>query len=320
MNAAAGQMPAVSVVIPTFNRRHLVGDAVESALAQTWRDREIIVIDDGSSDGTAEYLRERFGERIRLIVQENGGISCARNRGISEARGSWVAFLDSDDKWLPRKLETQMSWIEEHPEVRFLCSRFRAYEIGREDQLRFGPDDFSDRFEDLLASRNFIPTSTVMVHGRCFAEVGAFDSSIPTFEDFDLWLRLAARYPYDCVPEILVEYREHPQNISKNKPKLHEGLLRVYQNILHRFPDRIPQLSLYRMRLSAYMYLHGSELCREGRFREGSGFLRRAVVGCPSFFLYFVQKGDGWMRVPFLAVKTYVWLALCQARALLSRS
>ncbi len=117
-------MPTVSVIIPTYNRRAYVQEAIDSVLAQTYTDYEIIVIDDGSTDGTGEALRERYGDKIIYEWQENQGLSAARNRGIESSRGQYIALLDSDDLWMPEKLERQVACLSQHPEVAMVA---RAY-------------------------------------------------------------------------------------------------------------------------------------------------------------------------------------------------
>ncbi|MCM8775444.1 MAG: glycosyltransferase [Candidatus Omnitrophica bacterium] len=269
-------MTRVSIIIPTYNRKHLVSDAIESVLAQTYKDYEIIVVDDGSTDGTEEMIRSKYGDRLHYIRQTNQGISAARNAGIRSAKGDFIAFLDSDDMWLPEKLEKQITYLDQHSNLGFLCTRFKAYSIHNKDAVRFGPEGFSTKFAELLMSDNFIPTSTVMVRRAVLDDVGLFDPDIPTYEDFDLWLRIAKKYPFDCLQDILTIYREHPQNTGKDSSKVHWGLWKVYSKILGLYGRDIPDLDLVQKKAACYEYLVGTERLKRGEVKEGFSCVRNA--------------------------------------------
>lgn len=307
---------AVTVIIPTYNRAHLVTDAIESVFAQTFKDYEIIIVDDGSTDRTAELIGGKYAGRLKLIAQTNQGISSARNRGIQEAKGKYIAFLDSDDKWLPEKLAKQVAYMEANPQLGFSCTKFRAYEINltksRAPQTapnyRYGPTGFSNKFADLLISKNFIPTSTVMVRRDCFAAVGIYDESIPCYEDFDLWLRLAKRYPYDLLDELLVEYREHSQNTSKNDSKVHEGLWVLYSKILDLYRDDIPNIKLFKKRIAAYQYLVGTERIRKGNVKGGFKNILGSFRYSLSFGNYFMKDQSPVVERLFYLAKPYIVL------------
>jgi len=151
----------VSVIIPTYNRADFLTEAVNSVLSQTWRDLEIIVVDDGSTDGTQEVVR-RYGEQVNYFCKENEGPSSARNMGIKKARGPYVAFLDSDDVWEPEKLRIQMDFMGEHPEIRLVCtdSSLLGCRESRERKLR---RDLMGNLFPTLYSNSFIRTSTVVM-------------------------------------------------------------------------------------------------------------------------------------------------------------
>lgn len=188
--------PTVSVVITTYNRAELCVRAVESALAQTYPNLEIIVVDDGSRDGTSERLRARFGTAITLISQENRGVSAARNAGVAASSGTLVALLDSDDYWRPEKTEEQVRFLESHPEYGMvLCnlSNFHAdgREMGETDRRKALPRD-GNILEHVLLSPSLVPSS-VMVRKAIYDAVGGFDESLPTAEDLDFHLQVAAR-------------------------------------------------------------------------------------------------------------------------------
>ena len=194
----------LSVIIPTYNRAALVREAVASVLAQSFRDFEVVVVDDGSSDHTVEALAP-YAEQVRLRRRENrGGVSAARNTGIAAARGEWLAFLDSDDLWLPEKLARQMAYLAEHPE-RQICQT-------EETWVRRGVRVNQPRTHRKIGGRLFFPSlercmvspSAVLLHRRLIELHGGFDEDLRAAEDYDLWLRLSWRYEIGLVSEPLV--------------------------------------------------------------------------------------------------------------------
>lgn len=184
----------VSVVIPTYNLARFLPEAVASARAQGWPDLEIIVVDDGSTDNTPEVLESLSAEgSLRWFRQENAGASAARNRGIREARKSWVAFLDADDFWLAGKLAAQFEALEGKPSAAFSYT---------DERLRFEDGTEADRASRATAAPllpqmlvgNIFATPTTLVRRECFDTVGLFDTRLRTGEDWDMWMRLAAHF------------------------------------------------------------------------------------------------------------------------------
>ncbi len=208
--------PTVSVIIPTYNRRVYVQEAIDSVLAQTYTDYEIIVIDDGSTDGTGETLRERYGDRIRYEWQENQGESVARNRGIALAQGEYIAFLDSDDLWLPEKLEKQVTYLEEHPEVgAVFCQAWTIDLLGQRMPVVMGTGITSGQLslESLLYQNTLAgPGSTLAVRTDLLRRIGGFDESIRYAEDWDLGLRLRLLGDIGFLPDSLASIRIHQSN------------------------------------------------------------------------------------------------------------
>jgi glycosyltransferase involved in cell wall biosynthesis len=210
-------VPLISTVIPTYNRMDLLPRAIDSALAQTGVAQEIIVIDDGSTDGTARRLAERYGERVRCVSQPNGGVSRARNRGMALARGDFIALLDSDDLWLPGKLAAQLAFLASHPEYGMvLCDVQRV--------------DGASRPTDTLRRRDAIPVdghvlahvllqpalvpASVLMRREVFDTIGGFDESLRTAEDIDFHLRVAARYPIGVIDEVFVQAMRGHEGLS----------------------------------------------------------------------------------------------------------
>lgn len=195
------------MIIPTWNRRELVQRALRSVLAQTRAVDEIIVVDDGSTDGTAEALAAAFGDRIVYVRQSNAGVSAARNRGLALARGRFLTLLDSDDEWLPDKTRLQREWLDAHPDFGMvLCDVERVGPDGaRIDVLsrrRALPED-GFVLGHLLRDPALVPAS-VMLRREVHAAVGGFDESLATAEDLDWHLRIGARFPIGVVEQPLV--------------------------------------------------------------------------------------------------------------------
>jgi len=222
-------VPSVSVVVPTYNRAGLLRRAIESVLAQTFTDYELIVVDDGSTDDTEEVLREFRDRRIRVLRSEvNQGVSCARNRGIAAARGEWVAFLDSDDEWLPQRLEVQMDQLaRQSPDqaaVGYCLCQVHECLTGKVSQ----PQDTlaeGDVFDDLLRDRRPKTTSAFIARHGALLDVGRFDERIGIGEDIDLLLRLSQRgYRFSACNEVLVVWHWHPlARLSKTPASVVHG-------------------------------------------------------------------------------------------------
>ncbi|MCH8549887.1 MAG: glycosyltransferase family 2 protein [Balneolaceae bacterium] len=228
----------ISVIIPTYNRRELVTRAIDSALNQTLKPAEVIVVDDGSTDGTAEMLESRYGERIVLITQQNRGVSAARNRGISKAKGEWIAFLDSDDEWLPKKLELQAEFIRETgAEVAFTDNYMNREELPSSFEKCLYPERLTqgERVQnllDLLFEQNFIHLSTVVLSKSLFDQYGGFDESMKVAEDTDLWLRISVNHPFGVLNEVTTVRHVGGDHLSGSMEQNLKGRLRIYEKLL----------------------------------------------------------------------------------------
>ncbi len=227
-------MPRVSVVIPTFNRRGMVFEAVESVLCQTWRDWELVVVDDGSTDGTAEALEAEFGDpRVRVFRQENAGASAARNRGARGTRGPLLAFLDSDDTWLPEKLERQLEALREHPESPACYTEEIWYRRGRRVNPRTIHAKHGGWVFDRCLPLCIISPSSILLSRGVFEGLGGFDESLPACEDYEFWLRLAARHPIHLVAEPLIVKRNgHAGQLSQVHWGLDRFRIRALWNVV----------------------------------------------------------------------------------------
>lgn len=207
----------VSAVIATYNRPDYVTRAVASCLEQSFSCHEIIVVDDGSTDDTAQALAQ-YSTRIRLVRQPNRGIAAARNIGIQRAIGDYIAFLDDDDIWVPQKLERQVDALLRAPGAAVAFSDFAFVPApGSGSQPPRAPNRWkpSNVFTALLMG-NWLSTSTILVRRDCLLTAGGFDEDLRTCEDWDLWLQLAAHYDWVHVPEELTLMLWHDQSISRN--------------------------------------------------------------------------------------------------------
>jgi len=203
----------VSVIIPTYNRKAYVKEAIESVLAQTYNDCEIIVVDDGSTDGTGEVLQARYGNRIRYVWQENQGESIARSHGIELARGEFIALLDSDDLWLPGKLARQVLMLGASPGIGMVFCQAWIID-GHGQRIAEAPYGASLGSSDLtlekLCFQNSISgPSTTLIRRVVFEQIGGFDPNIHFGEDWDFWLRMALHYQLAFIPEPLACVRRH---------------------------------------------------------------------------------------------------------------
>ncbi|MBI5149413.1 MAG: glycosyltransferase family 2 protein [Candidatus Omnitrophica bacterium] len=206
----------ISVIIPAYNSAEFIGKAVGSVLAQELLPDEIIVVDDGSDDGTGEVVQKLIAgqgdknPRIKYIRQANQGPAAARNTGIKNAAGDYIAFLDADDRWLPGRLKMQMKIFRDRPEAGLVCSgRFRINEsTGQQTVDCIGKTLSDDSYRDLWTKGNYVTTSSVLARKKCFDAVGGFDEDprVLGSEDAEMWLRVAEKFPILYVNEPLVEY------------------------------------------------------------------------------------------------------------------
>jgi glycosyltransferase involved in cell wall biosynthesis len=294
-------LPGVSVVIPTYNRAHVLGEALDSAFAQNVRDLEVVVVDDGSTDDTADLLegrRIRHGPALTVIRQENAGESAARNEGVLRARHELVAFLDSDNRWLPGKLEKQLAIHRNESEIEVSFTGYETFGTLPSERVILArwTSDPSDALEELLAGC-CINTSTVVATKRVLMEAGLFDTSLRCCEDHDLWLRLAAggcRIGY--VAEGLLEYRVHADGLSSNQAQVAASTERVFERMFAR--GNLPGEILSRRRFYlARCYLNSS--CRYLEAGEGGAALKalgRALKARP------ISARPGWAKLVLNAI------------------
>lgn len=278
--------PAVSVVIPTYNAPHFLIEAVKSVLAQSYGDYELIIIDDGSGPETREAL-EPCMDRIRYIYQENAGIAQARNRGIKESRGKYIAFLDHDDLWLPGKLEKQVARARECPDAGVVYCDFENFLDSKDDKRELG-DPFRKRSKpegNVLAAlfeKNFINTLVLLIRRDCFDKVGGFDSRFRLIIEYDMALRLAGEYDFVRVPEVLARYRIHSGNTTGGRAFsiTEERLLALRQIRATPGARRVPRGVYHREIASVHLKL-AEQSYQLGRRKDTLVHLLKAVWNRP---------------------------------------
>jgi glycosyltransferase involved in cell wall biosynthesis len=273
--------PLASVVIANYNYGPFLAQAVDSVLAQTYPHVELVVVDDGSTDESHQVL-DRYGARVKVVRQENRGVSAARNRGLRESGGELVSFLDSDDAWLPDKLARQVPLFD-RPSVGMVYCQLRLVDE-RGGTLGTMPPGLSGSvLEDLALLRGpGVPAagSSAMVRRAVLDEVGGFDESLSTSADWDLWRRIACRYEIDLVREPLVLYRQHDRAMHRDVRVFERDMLRAFESMF-RDPSAA---SIHPLRNRCYGNLHwmlaGSHLYA-GNPLKCAAHLGRALLAWP---------------------------------------
>ncbi|MDD2388677.1 MAG: glycosyltransferase [Desulfobacterales bacterium] len=223
--------PKVSVIIPTYNRARLLEEAIDSVLSQTFTGYELIVVDDGSTDDTGEVLAS-CEDRIRVIRQNNQGVSSARNAGIASASGDLITFLDSDDLWLPDKLIRQVEFFQQTPDA-LIC---QTEEIWIRNGIRVNPKKRHRKRSGMIFEPSLklclVSPSAVMIRRSLFDKVGIFDEDLPACEDYDLWLRISCRYPVYLIDEPLIVKRGGHQDQLSKAPGLDRYRIQALKKII----------------------------------------------------------------------------------------
>ncbi len=270
--------PLVSIVIPTCNGARYLAATLESVFAQTFRDFEVIVVDDASDDDTPAVLAP-YRERICLLRRETrGGPAQARNTAIRQARGALIAFQDADDLWLPEKLELQVAFLENRPEIGVVYADFAVFDesgftnLSKKQELGGLPD--GKIFHHLLAGR-FIGMATVMVRKSCLDKVGLFDESLTGAEDYNLYLRLAHEFSFGFLDHVLLHKRWHKTNLSHNYAQMCRDEIANYHKIAALFPAAavpIRKLSAHTyFRFGHYDFSNGHFASARSRFAKAIG-------------------------------------------------
>jgi glycosyltransferase involved in cell wall biosynthesis len=289
-------MPRVSVIIPTYNRSMFLRAAIASVLGQTFQDFEIVVIDNGSKDDIQEIVTEFKDRRIKCLrITTNNGVSPARNLGIQNSNGKYVAFLDDDDEWLPTKLERQISKFENGPSI--VGGVYTGYTVvDRNTGRTIGevmPQKRGSLVHDLCITNYVGTASTVVLRRDCFNHVGLFDESIGYAEEYDLWIRISREFHFDYVQASLVKYSFHGNNASSNVEHVIKGceaLDRKYG-------------SVFAANSKGYSYFHrtmGELYCYTGDTRKGRKMFFKAIRMYPFSFKHYL-----YLYLSFLGTTTF---------------
>ena len=258
----------ISVIIPTFNRKKTLKRAIQSVLIQSYTPYEIIVIDDGSNDGTKEWLKDNY-PNVKYIYKMNSGVSSARNKGIKFARGDWIALLDSDDEWLPSKLKDQANEIESNPAAKFLHTNEIWIRNGvRVNQMKKHKKYGGYIFEKCLDMCRISPSS-VLIKKDIFDEIGMFDETLKVCEDYDLWLRFASKYPVHFLDQPLIKkYGGHSDQLSKVDDGIESYRIRSLKKIMNSGILNKKQKTITKDVLVKKMYIYAKGLEKRNKIRE----------------------------------------------------
>ncbi|HZP88611.1 MAG TPA: glycosyltransferase family A protein [Burkholderiales bacterium] len=270
--ALAAKVPSVTVVIPAFNAAWCVGRAIESVLAQSFREVEVLVVDDGSTDDTA-HTAGAYGPPVRVIRKRNGGMSSARNAGIREARARYIAFLDADDRWLPGKLARQVKLLEENPDIVF-CAAVALLEdphgraMGQWACCQGAQGDLATIFANHSAVAG--GASSVLARREAVLAVDGFDESLAGAEDTDFWIRLAALGAFRCVEEPLLVVLRRIDSVSRNLDHMRAGSLAMTRKNRHLLgPER---------RGAFWRHVYAGILCDYAKWEHREGRSARAIA------------------------------------------
>ncbi len=252
-------MARVTVIIPTHNRAEFLRSAISSVLEQSFQDFEIIVVDDASSDNTHEVVSSFDDQRIKFIRHKTRkGGSAARNTGIANSKCDYIAFLDDDDEWFPEKLARQIALLlASPPEVGCVYTGYVTVDKSSGKTIgQIVPGKRGDLSKELLIRNCLGGTSSVLLKRECFKKVGMFDETLPSFQDYDLWIRISQEFRFDHIKEPLLKYYVHPKKIWGNPDALGDGM----EIMLVKYGDS----AAFRKYLS-YQYLNlGVSFCYQG--------------------------------------------------------
>ncbi len=288
--------PIISVIIPVYNGEKTIKQTIESVLNQTFSNFELIVVNDGSQDSTLKIVSNIQDPRIKIFSYSNAGLSATRNRGISLASGEYISFIDADDVWTRDKLQAQLEALQENPYAAVAYSwTDHIDESGK--FFRAGPHFtfIGDVYARLLLIDFIGNGSNPLIRAQAFVEVGRFDESLPAVEDWDMWLRLAARYHFVVVPSPQVLYRIFVNSMSFNVRGMEKSSLRVIERAVAQAPESVAHLKKFSLG-NRYKYLTWKAL-------DGTPERRRALTALR--FLWHTVSND-----PSLLHRRIIWKVL----------
>lgn len=259
--------PFFSVIIPTYNRKDFLPIAINSVLNQNYYDYELLVVDDGSSDRTKDMVKKFYGKnkKVSYICQEHQGVSAARNKGLLKARGKFILFLDSDDRFLKEKLTTFRNYIEKNPKYKIFHSEEIWYRKGKVFSQKAYHKKFGGFIFPHALKLCFLSLSTVAINKDIFREIGYFDKNLPACEDYDFLLRISSLYPIFLIPKYLtIKEGGHADQLSKKYPAMDKFRIYALKKILKNNNLSKPNYQL------AYQELkHKCDIYIKGALRRG---------------------------------------------------
>lgn len=283
-------MSKTSVIIPTYNRAKYLPEAIDSVLNQTCQDFEIIVVDDGSTDETAEVVKSYIKSTIEIkyIQQENQGPGAARNSGIREAKGKYIAFIDSDEVWKPEKLEKQIKFLEKNPDYEMVYTDVYEFNNGAITKKSVLVTNDRGKMSGMIIGRLiigcFISLSTVTLRREVIDAVGVFNTDLMIAEDWDLWLRVASKYKIWFIDEVLVGHRIHPHNLTSNIQLELECRHRVVDNVFAHGAISKQYLSIMKLAHSRIFLFGGQEYLCKKEHRRARRELVNSIFCNPAVF------------------------------------
>lgn len=272
------KLPEVSVIVPTYNRADLIRDSIDSVLNQTFQDFEIVVIDDGSTDNTKNIVEEYSDSRIKYFYQKNAGLNAARNSGIRESCGKYIAYIDSDDIWEPTKLEKQVRVLEKFPDVGLVyCGSSLIDENGSPAGKRPLISHRGYVFEKII-KYNFLYNGSIVLFRRdCLEKVGLFDEQTVRMTDWEFYLRFAIYYKFYGIPEYLIKYRVHNKTMTNDFKLFEKSSFQIIDKTFAIKDISKKQLNLHKTAYAMrYRYL-GRRYFDNNLFKESREYFKKAL-------------------------------------------
>src|SRR5919199_523282 len=308
-------MPLISVIIPVYNGEKTIKNTIDSVLNQSFTDFEVIVVNDGSQDLTLAVINEIKDARIRVFSFPNSGVSASRNRGLAEAKGEFISFLDADDLWTLDKLESQLKALQENPEAAVAYSWSDWIDESGQFLRAGGHITVNGNAYEKLLLRDFVESgSNPLIRRQALDKVGDFDQSVTPAEDWDMWLRLAARYEFVTVPSPQILYRISPNSASFNVWKMEAGSLQVIERHFAQAPDSLKPLKRETL-ASRYEYLMFKTI--EGNLERKKGLTAARFLGQAIRYNPSLLRRVKIMLIVLVKIAAAIILPSQQAQALL---
>lgn len=295
--------PKLSIIIPTYNRAHYISTSVDSALAQTFKDREVIVVDDGSTDNTREVV-SKYGDKVKYIYQDNMGPPGAMNTGVRNSTGEYYIIFGDDDALMPDMAEKQIKVLDDNPDVAFVCSGIHFVDVNGEIYKTSKDGRYREKSFKSLLFDNFVWHLSTAVRRSMSEDVGHFDEELQTTHDHDLWIRLSIKHRFEYTDLPLAKFRRHPGNFSKTLGLHLEDHLAILNKPVVR--ERLSLLEWLKFRAVNY-YRFAMFYARTGEYFNAARCYWTAILNHPLVGMYFWTAETEKMRLslPYRILKPY---------------